>query len=277
MRALIGCLLLAGCAPADPCAGYDDCWGLDMTASYVLSTAGFGAGEPAAVGFDLDGLPGSGTGERCDGALDFTSSVSGTSGVDNQLGAHATGLPDAPDLRAVVEGLIARGELLFVLEVNDIRSFTASSVNVRLVAEGLPEGVTAPLLDERGRIVPGQTFVQSRALATIPAMIVDGRLELDADTLPIVLRIGGADVPITFRTLHISAAISELGLTDGELGADLDVLDLVSLFEALGSPVSEDELRATLRPDLDPRPGDPMTCDGVSLGLSFEAVTVANL
>lgn len=273
-------LLAAGCAERGPCAGYEDCPGEGMTITYVLSTADVpppdGLGQ--TVGFDLDGAPGSGTGARCDDALDFTSRVTGATNVDNQLSTNVGTIIDGPEPRSVFESRIASGELLLLFEVGEVQSFTHDdAVTVRVITARLPAGVTSPMIGADRRLLPGQTFVEGTVLATIEdAEIADGRLEIRADALPLSILFGEAAASVTIRDLRIAADIRETGLTGGELGGGVGLRDLVAFLGMLGSTTTEEELRAMLHPDLDAS-ADGSVCDAVSLGLSFEAIFTANL
>jgi hypothetical protein len=274
---LVLALFAVGCGSSEVC----DCADYGLTITYVLSTADVTPPDMLrqTAGFDLDGMPGTGTSDRCDDALDLTSSVTGSPDVDNQLSTNVGTILDGPEPRTVIEAQIASGELLLLLEVANVDSFTDDrQVSVRLIAGRVPAGATMPMTGADGRLTPGQTFAEDTVLATLEdAAIVAGRLELTVDALPIFVRVGEGDVALTVRPLRIATDIRATGLSNGELGGGIGVLDLLAFLEMLGTTTTEEELRAMLRPDLSPRMDDPATCDAVSLGFSFEAVTAANL
>jgi hypothetical protein len=269
-------VLLSGCQSRDFC---DDCVGHGVTYSYVLTTADLPAADPLGhlVGFDLDALPGTGAGMRCDDALDFVSPISGATDVDNQLAASV--LPDRPDVRALFEAEAAAGRTLLVLEVADIDSFTRDeSIAVRVISARLGPGTEAPLL-EGGRLSSEQTFVMGSVVTLVTeARIVNHRLEMRADALPLSLSIGAPASPVSFtmRDAVLSATIDAFGLHDGELGARISVADLVALASAFDTAATEETIRAALSPDLSPN-ADGTECDGVSAGLTFEATFTPNL
>lgn len=280
---------LVGCAtPLLPCGLVDgvsaDCPSQGEIVTYVLATVDLPAPDlrGRTVGFDLDGAPGTGMGTRCDDALDFTSPVTAAPDVDNQLAARPSALIHATELSRFVESQIATGALLVVLEVGDIDSYDDDpGVTVRLMTATLPGDTTMAMVGADGRLTPGQTFVAGTTIATFPeAAIVDSRLELSFERLPLSLFLGPGASALTLEGARLSAEVRPTGLVHGELGGAIPVDDLVAFSEALGSPMTEAEVRAALLPDLDPS-ADGATlgsrsCGAISAGFSFEHTTAAN-
>lgn len=277
LAALVGCE-----TPVFPCGLTDgvsaDCPSQGEIVTYVLRTVDLPAPDlrGRTVGFDLDGAPGTG-GARCDDAVDFTSSITGAPDVDNQLAAHPSAIIDATDLSTLVESQIAAGELLVVLEVSDIDSYDDDpSVSVRLMTATLPRDTPMAMVGADGRLTQGQTFFPGTTIATFPeAAIVDSRLELSFERLPLSLFLGPGASALTLEGARLSAEVRPTDLVHGELGGAIPVADLVAFTEALGSPLTEAEIRAAFLPDLDPS-ADGATCGAISAGFSFEHTTAAN-
>lgn len=250
-----------------------------MTISYIVSTAD--VPEPDMTtgnlpGFDLDGMNSAGTSDNCNDAPDFTSSISGATGVDNQLGANVIGLlgdmlgPDG--VQGAVREQIASGSFLLILKVHDIDNFNNDeSVSVDLVLGAASGAIT---LGSDGLIAPGQTFTSMRALGTISgASISGGRLTVSADTLPLTLAVSGNEVTLNLTSARISGTITATAMTRGEIGAQISVAEIVTLGEMLApGTITEDLVRSVAMPDLDPS-ADPTVCDAISAGLTFEATT----
>ncbi len=254
-----------------------------VTVTYIVNTADipepdFTSGR--VPGFNLDGEDSTGTSERCDDTPDFVSSVTGARGVDNQIGGNVIGLlgemfgPDG--VQGAFREQIAAGSFLLLFEVADIDSFNDdASVRVRLLL-GAFDGTI--MLDRSGLVAPGQTFTSMRVLATIPvAAISGGRLDIEAPSLPLTLEVNGSAITLNLTQARLGGTISATGMTDGEIGGEISMANLVNLGEAL-DPVTftEDLLRSIALPDLDPSP-DGTRCDAVSAGLTFRATTATNI
>lgn len=253
------------------------------TVTYIVSTADVPEVNAAeeAPGFDLDGLPGVAATDRCDDAVDYTSPITGAANVDNQLSANVIGLLGGmlkSGVTGAIEEQIAAGTFLLLMEVNDIDSYTNDgSVSVRLILGALPAGTTMAMVGADGRLTAGQTFTSMTVLAEIDGAEIDGgRFEVAADSLPLSLAVDGMDLTLTLNEARIAANISETGLSDGEIGAQLAVSDLVNLANMFGLGVDEMTIRGVAQPDLDPN-ADGSVCNAISAGLTFEATTAANL
>jgi hypothetical protein len=277
----LSALALAACGGGDGGGGPDDPNDGD-TVTFIVSTADVPEvnADDEAPGFDLDGAPGVAATDRCDDEFDYTSPITGAANVDNQLSANVIGLLGGMldgGVTGAIEEQIAAGTFLLLMEVNDIDSYTNDgSVSVRLILGQLPAGTTMAMVGADGRLIPGQSFESMTVLADIDgAEIGGGRFEVAADSLPLSLAVDGMDLTLTLNEARIAANISETGLRDGEIGAQLAVSDLVNLANMFGLDIDEMTIRNIARPDLDPN-ADGSVCNAISAGLTFEATTAAN-
>jgi hypothetical protein len=276
----ISALGMVGCGPTemmmvDPPGG--------PVYTYIVNTADVPEADMTTgriAGFNLDGVDSTGASERCDDAPDFVSSVTGTSGVDNQLGGNVIGLLGdmlgAGGVQGAVREQIASGAFLLLFEVSDVDSFNNDpSVSVRLLLGGFSGTI---MLDGDGLVAPGQTFTSMRVLATIPsAAIVGGRLSIEAPSLPLTLDVDGNSITLNLVQARVGGTISATGMTDGEIGAQISVAEIVTLGEMLApGTITEDLVRSVALPDLAPN-ADGTQCEAISAGLTFGATTAANL
>lgn len=272
----ISALGMVGCGPGEttmPGATY----------TYIVNTADVPEADMTTgriPGFNLDGVDSSGASDRCDDAPDFVSSVSGAAGVDNQLGGNVIGLlgdmlgPDG--VQGAVREQIAAGSFLLLLEVSDVESFNNDpDVSVRLILGAFAGTI---MLDGDGLVAPGQTFTSMSVLATIPsAAIVGGRLTVEAPSLPLTLDVDGNSITLNLVEARVGGTISATGMTDGEIGAQISVAEIVTLGEMLApGTITEDLVRSVALPDLDPN-ADGTVCDAISAGLTFAATTATNI
>lgn len=101
------------------------------TRTYIIGAIDTEADGPSdtpdnAYGFDLDMMNG-GPATSCTGEPDFTSSITGTTGVDNQLAGLATtldGVLGGDGTNGAVRDQILAGKVLLILQVSDINSYT---------------------------------------------------------------------------------------------------------------------------------------------------------
>ena len=247
------------------------------TVVYVLS----GVEAPAPVdmtlpGFDLDRAPG-GVEGRCDSApADFTSSVIGAPNVDNQFGARLVGL-----LGGMLDGGFggafraanAVGLHYVLLRLTDVDSYVADErVGVEFVVAALA-GARPPMLDASGGLARGQEFDNAHVLGSSEAAIVGGRVFGSLPRLPLRFQ---RNLDTSFElVLHDgrwAADITADDLTRGELGGRLVPSELVDALEVFGLGFDEATVRGVASPDLLPN-ADGSTCEGISAGLAFSAVS----
>ncbi len=252
----------------------DDCGSSGETRAYVVSILDSGEGATDfefAFGFDLDGMVDGTAGLPCTAAPDFTSSVTGDVGVDNQFSTIfptlGTMLPGGID--GAFQEQIQSGALLLVVEVSRIDSFTSDPfVIVHLARATLPSSATI-VLDGPG-LAAGQTFVETTDLGVFVGSITAGRLGARSDaTVPISFGFGPA---LAVRNLVLGARLSDTGgLTEGELGGLVSVDDLVTSIMTVIDGVDRATIEALTQPDVDPD-STGEHCDSISLGLGVQAV-----
>lgn len=267
----------------------------DVTLVYVVSGLDIPAPiDGATAGFDLDHASSDGTGDDCVGrARDFTSLVSGATGVDNQFALAVpvleTELPDG--VAGMFGAEIAAGSYLLVMEVttSSLREDQQVEVHLYLAETAGPacdathtcppgsmclgdatSGRCGPRI-EGGVIVAGQTLLAAMDIGTVPATITGSRIELDVDGLPLRMLLGDADIELRLVDAHISADITAAHLSNGEIGGTITVENLIE--EAGSSGIIAPD-PGTSFADLGPN-ADGTSCSGVSIGLTFEAVEAA--
>jgi len=150
-------LVTVGCGgtvtPAGDSGPGDAGSGPAQTVTYVLGAINAetpaGSDPTQAYGFNLDGMVGGPAG-TCFAVDDFTSPITGMTGVDNQLGGSLAGLLDGvlmgDGLNGTIRDQIEAGKVLLILEVSDINSFTAdSSIMVHAVLGQMPAGAACQM------------------------------------------------------------------------------------------------------------------------------------
>lgn len=266
-----------------------DAAGDGETRTYLLSAADVPAVDMSAgtaVGFNLDGMVTAGGGESCvDAAPDFTS-PEGEAGVDNQFAAvllpALSELADIDDVGALIAEQIADGSLLLMIQIDDDdddrggAGEPVDSVQVSLYLGELPTGATV-MVDGSGRPTAGQDFDRGMSLGTtVTGTIEDGRLRLEADTLPLSFDIDGTIATLTLSEVRMEGNITADTITNGVIGAQITVASIVELGELIMPGVVTEELvRGFADPDLAPN-ADGSICDAISAGLTFASVGAAN-
>jgi hypothetical protein len=248
-----------------------------MTRTYVVSTIDTSTppGGTMAYGFDLDDSVGGIAGQACTSAPDFTSSVTGDEGVDNQL---STVLPTLDmqigegGVNGAIQEQIQGGTLLLVFEVSEINSFANdTSVMVHIALGAVPTGATIQTAGTG--LAADQTFTEMMDLGTVSGSITAGRLRAETPTLPLSFAVMGANVTLTLRQVVVGGSISDAGgFTHGEFGAVVSVDDVVSLAMMFLPGTDRATVEALVMPDIDPADAAGEHCDSISAGLGFESV-----
>lgn len=197
-RLVVGMAALAGLATAG-CSD-DDRPACSLTGSAkgsVITFATF-ARKPnldedtVAEGVDIDGLDSNSTQEQGCYTDDFVS-PDGRRGIDNQLAELLPLIEDfvgSENIDAILEGAIANGQLLIVLNVEGVDDVH----NDDCVDVSIGAGTGTPFLDSEGSYVAYQTFGFDRDLAPV-SHLPFGRIENG------ILHAGPADVVLPVRIL----------------------------------------------------------------------------
>ena len=249
--------------------------------TYVLSSMNIETTMPpgSAYGIDLDGRVG-GVPGTCTDAIDFTSPITGATGVDNQfsnLFPIIDTLVGARGEDAVIRNGIIAGRIAVVLVVDDLNSYTNdNAVRVRLVMGRIVPGMTL-LTDATGTaLAPGASFQVGSELGTYPATITNGRLAFTSTApLPLFVLPQGSS-PMPLRNTRFEARITATALYEGQLGGEITVDDVVAWLVDGGAIADRASIEALLRPDLEPD-ADGAHCAGASAGAEFAGVLASLL
>ncbi|MFO0686369.1 MAG: hypothetical protein U0234_30175 [Sandaracinus sp.] len=122
-------------------------------------------------------------------------------------------------------------------------------------------------------IAAGQTFAVLQELDSVTGSIAGGRLTAVTSQLPLHFEASGMSIDLVLREVHFGGRITATGITGGEFGAKVLVDDVVMLAANLGLNVDRATIEGVVPPDLDPQAADPMTCDAISAGMGFTAIT----
>lgn len=234
-----------------------------------------------APGFNLDGKVSveGGTG-NCEDAIGDYTSPSGETGIDNQLVgvliSTLQGFISDLDVQAQVNDQIASGSLILAIRVNDINSYTSDdsvTLDLFLVKQADCTMDTCPVT---GSIMSGQDWVQ-RAMPlamALPATIEGGTLTGNVSALPLSFEASGETITLTIRDATVGGDITATGMTNAAIGGELRIDDVVMLAEMIMPGIGETARGLlVMYADLSPQSADPLTCDSISAGLAFTAVT----
>lgn len=260
----------------------------DATFVYVVNRLSIPEADDGVVaGFNLDGIDsgaGSDDAEDCQGyAPDYVSSTDPDHiGVDNALEALVGILAEqivsdtcagmADELGCTLGEQINEGAVLLLLEVSGVESLEYDTdVQLQLFLGAVPEGET--LTVEGGALAAGQTFdVMANLGAPVGGDIFDGRLRATTPQLQLALTVDGMNVPLTITNPEIRADVSATGLTNGAIGGELTIADLQETVEMLGLDFDIEGVAGSFA-DLSPSAADPLTCEGLSVGITFGATS----
>jgi hypothetical protein len=242
-----------------------------------------GPGERrTAAGFDLDNFDSSPEIRRpstCDGSpVDFVSPLDPElTGVDN-AGQELIGLGEDLLVDRTFQGELdraaAEGRLRFAFRVGSV----AADGSVPLELLVIEPGQTIEVDRLTGRALPNQNL-RAHVAASAPASVRGSLAWAEAETTePLV---DGHLALLPFGDLRTSAfGIAALSLTDritGNLGGSFSVDGLIATGVIDAPPYAEGDFRFIFEmfADVDPLPGDPDTCQRISVGFAFDAVPVA--
>lgn len=234
-------------------------------------------------GFNLDATDSmDGGGDGCVGSNPDYTSLTGEAGVDNLfVGSLVSTIQTLGDInvQTSVNEQIASGSLLLAMRVNDINSFANDSsvtLDLFLVKQGDCAGETCPVV---GGVMAGGAWTQrDAAYATgVSGSITAGSLRATVPSLPLNFTASGTMVNLTIQNANIGATITEGGLATGQIGGGIAFSQLVTIAMMLEDSLTEETLRSVVDADLNPRAADANTCDGISVGLGFTAVSAASV
>jgi hypothetical protein len=297
LNKLAWCGVVAGSVAAVGCGGGDT--GTDsgmmggqdapamapVSTTYIVDTITIPAAPTGpmmnqAPGFNLDGKVSveGGTGNCEDGIGDY---VSGSeTGIDNQLVgvliSTLQGFISDLDVQAQVDEQIASGSLILAIRVNDINSYTTDesvTLDLFLVKQADCTMDTCPVT---GGVMSGQDWVQrATPLATgLAASIEGGTLMGNVPELPLSFEASGETITLTIRDATVGGDITATGMTNAAIGGELRIDDVVALAEMIMAGIGETARGLlVMYADLSPQSADPLTCDSISAGLAFTAVT----
>ena len=138
------------------------------------------------------------------------------------------------------------------------------------------EGATP--LETGGGMLHALPLLGDAPFIAVNGDIFDGRVRAQTASLLLQINTGDFNLPLEISQPEVRFNISAEGLTAGTIGGFITIDAIV---EAAAPAGGIDE--ATVRPvvegyaDIDPSAADPMVCEALSVGLSFEATTTAGL
>lgn len=254
-----------------------------VSVTYIIGEIAIPAAAVDGVtpGFNLDGKVSDGTGTATceDAAPDFRNG-SGETGVDNELVGTLIGLLRtlAGDLNVqeTVDEQVASGALLIALRVNDVNSFTTDpSVTLDLFLvdpEGCAESPCAPtggvMANANWEAQAGDPLASGLAASISGGVLSGGPLDL-----PLRFTASDNEIELTIRDARVGGNISATGITNGNIGGELRIDDIVNLAEMImegSGSVARSVLETNA--DLSPSATDPTVCESISAGIGFGAV-----
>ena len=236
-------------------------------------------GVETTQGFNIDGRVSDDTDAQGCFQPDFTS-PDGREGIDNQLATLKPTLAGfIGDLDMTISDALADGSVILLMELTGAESTDDSDVGLNLYLGEVPGG-GAPMLAD-GKIAAGQTFDINPAsvdssgnpLVSVPASTVGGRVTAGPLDLPLTLAVDAStSITLNIRNASVQATVGDGTLTDGIIGGELNIDELVAIATGLGGGVDEGTIRTVLEPIADLNPNGDMVCQSVSVGLTFAGV-----
>jgi hypothetical protein len=265
------------CDDAD-CAPF--CMTSGETRTYVISVltlpepSGSGV-TAAAAGFDLDGVRSTGAGTTCVELTPDYASLNdpGELGIDNAMASLVPTIESLSEesIDEMYERAILEGRLLLLVQVRGIDDYASDeSIEVQLYAGQVPGG-GAPIA-AGGSLAPDQTFTGTPIGGAVMGVITSGRLRARLPLLSLesdALLLGS-----NLRDVELRANITPSTLSSGAIGGSLLVAEIAADAEATMAGLGATALTVLHGvSDLQPQAADPSTCDSLSTGLLFSAVS----
>lgn len=253
------------------------CGGADDRCLFVGSTLSIGVEDPdtgTVPGFDIDGRISDATDDLGCNQEDWTS-PDGTPGIDNQLASLAPTLEAAlgTDLQETIDGAIADGSIIILMDVKGADTVDDDSVTMDLALGSLPDGATLEL--NGTAIAAGQTFnIDMTYVMDGPGTIEDRILTVQVSTLPLEIPFDETTtIALTIRDARVQATITDTPeLNGGLIGGSLNIDELVTTVMAVAPDIDAGLIRTTLEGVADLEPDGDGICQNVSVGITFEGV-----
>jgi len=289
-----GMTLAVGCgddsAPPVTDGGTDSavatCDTADPSATFIIDAMDIGREDPTGVapGYDLDMKVSDDTDPAGCFQPDFTS-PSGAAGIDNQLAVLAPTIESAAgtDLSVAITDSINGGSILIMPIVENLdNNVNDPCVNLTLLLGQVPGGA-APTLNAAGTLEAGQTFdidPNSYDASGAPlihvagAAVVNGHLEAGPVNISLALPVMGNTLTLNIRRAIIAFDIAADGgsISNGLLGGELIVEELITAVMALSSSLPVDLVRNTLTSVADLSPNAAGDCESLSVALVFGGI-----
>ena len=254
-----------------------NCGGTDERCLFVASTLSIGVEDPATgtvPGFDIDGRISDNTDELGCFVEDWTS-PDGVMGIDNQLASLAPTLESAlgEDLQETIDGALADGSIIILMDLMGVESTTDDSVTMDLSLGSVPGGGT-PMVDGSA-LAAGQSFAIDMTYVTgAMGSINSGVLDIQIDTLPLSIPFDDeTTIDLTIRDARVQATVTEEpALAGGLIGGSLNVDELIMTVQEVAPDFDEGLIRSVLEDVADLVPDGDGICQNVSVGITFEGV-----
>jgi hypothetical protein len=278
--ALAGCGASAegakdGAGPADgPVPAECDAEGgqrVGLVTSLRFARADAGQSE----GFDLDGLQTlDGASDAGCGIADYTDAA-GNPGVDNAFARliPALELTEAAAVEGLIAAAISSGELLILIEMDELDSLTDDTC----VDFAVSRALGAPDLGPDNLPVSGQTFDRDPAVAPVrvaDAALVGGTIEARPLTITLPVDILNASLEFVAEDGAFRAIWAEDGSFTGHMAGAIDIAALieVALIENV-DPALAGVLETLLYGAADLAPGADGRCTKISITFEVQGVS----
>jgi len=257
------------------------------TLTFVVDVMDIGREDPPGVapGFDLDNKISDDADPAGCFQPDFIS-PDGVAGIDNQFAVLAPTIEGAAgtNLADSIADSVASGSILIMPILDDVNdNVNDPSVNLTLLLGEVPGG-GAPTLTAAGAPEPGQTFdinpnsydATGTPLIYVPmASLVDGHIQAGPVDIVLALPVSGNTLTLTIRRAQLAFDLAADGstLTNGVLGGELVIEELITAITELSSSLPIDLVRNALQSSADLAPNAAGDCDSISIALTLHAVS----
>jgi len=268
-------------------AGPTSCDTVEPSKTFVVDVMDIGREDPAGVapGFDLDMRTSDDTDPMGCYQPDFTS-PDGTAGIDNQFAVLAPVIENTGsiDLATSIGDSIAGGSILIMPVIENLDdNVNDPCVNLTLLLGAVPGG-GAPALNTAGTLEAGQTLdidpnsydaSGNPVIHIAGASVTDGHLQAGPVDITLSLPVSGSTLSLNIRRAQLAFDISADGatLSNGLLGGELVIEELITAIVAFSSSLPVDTVRGALQSSADLSPNDAGDCDSISIALTLHAVS----